>query len=42
MQLQNFMERQRFKETDETVETAGTSGDACKYKLIVWRDLWKL
>ena len=40
------MERQRFKETNETVETVGTSGDTCKYKLIVWRDrerdLWRL
>ena len=45
MQLQNCMERQRPKvtnETVETVETVETSGYTCKYKLIVWRDRERL
>ena len=32
------MERQRLKETNETVQTMRTSGNICKYKLIVRRD----
>ena len=37
------MERQRLKETNETVEAVGTTGDTCKsYKLIVWRDRERL
>ena len=34
MQLQNCMERHWLKVTNETVETVGTSGDTCKYKLM--------
>ena len=47
MQLQTvWRDRDLKRLCNETVETVRTSGDTCKYKLIVWRDrerdLWRL